>query len=94
LNGNDVWIAEICISTRKQEERKKEEICYNQRILLIKEDLVQTIIHNVRRHWQARAEHGCRSLWVTCGFTHGSTCKDPDLQVQVTCSCRSLRVQV
>jgi len=41
-----------------------------------------------------RAEHGCRSLWVTCGFTHGNTCKDPDLQVQVTCSRRSLRVQV
>jgi hypothetical protein len=49
LEWKCVWIAEICISTRKWEERKKEEICYNQRILLIKEDLVQTIIHNVRR---------------------------------------------
>ena len=42
----------------------------------------------------SRAERGSRSLWVTCGFTHGNTCKDPDLQVQVTCSHRSLRVQV
>jgi hypothetical protein len=52
------------------------------------------IIINLNVLLWPRAEHGCRSLWVTCGFTHGNTCKDPDPQVQVTCSHRSLRVQV
>jgi len=41
-----------------------------------------------------KAGHRCRSIWVTFGFTCGNTCKDPDLQVQVTCGHRSLRVWV
>ena len=51
------------------------------------------------RHWVplvviGKAGHRSRSLWVTCGFTCRNTCRDPDLQVQVTCGYRSLRIWV
>jgi len=42
----------------------------------------------------SKAGHRSRSLWVTCGFTYRNTCRDPDLQVQVTCGYRSLRIWV
>jgi hypothetical protein len=45
-------------------------------------------------HDKGKAGHRSRSLWVTCGFTCRNTCRDPDLQVQVTCSHRSLRIWV
>ena len=40
-----------------------------------------------------RAGHGCRSIRVTCGYTHGNTCRQCDPQIWFTCSCRSLRIQ-
>ena len=51
-------------------------------------------VNTCKHHQNCKAGHRSRSLWVTCGFTCRNTCRDPDLQVQVTCSYRSLRIWV